>query len=97
MLYKHYTAGNRLSTGLEELIWVSSGRNCWTTIDRKHIQNPVWRKSYWIENNPTEMQYGEILTFLLNFDVADYLAALSDLQQARAAADREKTQKRLLR
>lgn len=43
------------------------------------------------------MQYGEILTFLLNFDVADYLAALSDLQQARAAADREKTQKRLLR
>lgn len=62
-----------------------------------HTKIQFGEKSYWIENNPTEMQYGEILTFLLNFDVADYLAALSDLQQARAAADREKTQKRLLR
>ena len=63
---------------------------------KTHTQIQFGEKSYWIEDNPTEIRYGEILTFLLNFDVADYAVALFDLQQARTAADREKTQKTFL-
>lgn len=63
---------------------------------KTHTKIQFGEKSYWIEDNPTEMQYGEILTFLLNFSVDDYVAVLSDLQQARGAADREQTQKAFL-
>lgn len=49
---------------------------------RTHVKVQFGQSAYWVEHNPTPHPYGEVLTELLNYDVAPYEHSLSVLEQA---------------
>ena len=49
---------------------------------RTHVKVQFGQSAYWVEHDPTPHPYGEILTELLNYDVAPYEHTLSALKQA---------------
>lgn len=49
---------------------------------RTHVKVQFGQSAYWVEHDPTPHPYGEVLTELLNYDVAPYEHTLSVLEQA---------------
>lgn len=49
---------------------------------RTHVKVQFGQSAYWVEHAPTPHPYGEVLTELLNYDVAPYEYSLSVLEQA---------------
>ena len=39
---------------------------------RTHVKVQFGQNAYWVEHDPTPHPYGEVLTELLNYDVASY-------------------------
>ncbi len=54
---------------------------------RTHVKVQFGQKAYWVECDPTPLPYGEVLTELLNYDVAPYEHTLSVLEQAIEGKD----------
>ena len=49
---------------------------------RTHVKVQFGQNAYWVEHDPTPHPYGEVLTELLNYDVAPYEHTLCVLEQA---------------
>ena len=49
---------------------------------RTHVKVQFGQSAYWVEDDPTPHPYGEVLTELLNYDVAPYEYTLCVLEQA---------------
>ena len=49
---------------------------------RTHVKVQFGQNTYWVEHDPTPHPYGEVLTELLNYDVAPYEHTISVLEQA---------------
>ena len=47
---------------------------------RTHVKVQFGQSAYWVEHNPTPHPYGEVLTELLNYDVAPYEHTLCVLE-----------------
>ncbi len=54
---------------------------------RTHVKVQFGQNAYWVEYNSTPHPYGEVLTELLNYDVAPYEHTLSVLEQAIEGKD----------
>lgn len=54
---------------------------------RTHVKVQFGQSAYWVEHDPTPHPYGEVLTELLNYDVAPYEHTLSVLEQAMEKND----------
>ena len=52
-----------------------------------HVKVQFGRDAYWVESEPTPHPYGEVLTELLNYDLAPYEHTLSVLEQVIEAKD----------
>lgn len=49
---------------------------------RAHVKVQLGQNAYWVEYDSTPHPYGEVLTELLNYDVAPYEHTISVLEQA---------------
>ena len=47
-----------------------------------HVKIQFGQNAYWVEYDPTPHPYGEVLTELLNYDIAPYEHTISVLEQA---------------
>ncbi len=56
-----------------------------------HTKVQFGRDAYWIEDNPVPYPYGSMLTRLLDYDAAPYLALVSTLQDFIKTGDRKET------
>ena len=54
---------------------------------RTHVKIQFGQNAYWVEYDSTPHPYGEVLTELLNYNVAPYEHTLSILEQALAERD----------
>ena len=57
---------------------------------RTHVKVQFGQNAYWVEHDPTPHPYGEVLTELLNYDVAPYEHTLCVLEQAIEEKDAQK-------
>ena len=49
---------------------------------RTHVKVQFGQNAYWVEHDPTPHPYGEVLTELLNYNVAPYEHTISVLEQS---------------